>query len=172
MHNSKITRKSRPQKQVLVGKIYADWCGHCVALKPEWDKMKRFIKMNMGRMLKNVQVEFVEIGDTNANKKAGKTVDNMIEEFNTKHLVQYTEKLASDGFPTVFKLCDGKLEYYKEPNRTAEAMYKWAMSGCVNEDGNVLQMGGSYRGKTSRRSKSARNKRRGTRKSGFLNWFW
>jgi len=115
---------------MLVGKIYADWCGHCVSLKPEWAKLKNMIKHNMGRSLKNVHIEFVEIGDTEENKSIGKTVDNMIHDFNNKHMSNSPTKLALDGgYPTVFKHCNGKLEYYKG-ERNAAALYKWYTAGC------------------------------------------
>ena len=124
---------NKPKQKLMVGKIFADWCGHCVALKKEWEKMKQYIRLNMGRKFKNVQIEFVEIGDTEQNKKTGKTVDGMIGEFNDKHMSNSTEKLALDGgYPTVFKHCNGKLEYYKG-ERSAQALYKWAMSSCSND---------------------------------------
>lgn len=122
--------KNSPKKKMLVGKIYADWCGHCVSLKPEWAKLKNMIKHNMGRSLKNVHIEFVEIGDTEENKSIGKTVDNMIHDFNNKHMSNSPTKLALDGgYPTVFKHCHGKLEYYKG-ERNAAALYKWYTAGC------------------------------------------
>jgi len=113
----------RPTKQVLVGKIYADWCGHCQSLKPEWAKMKRFIKMNMGRMLKNVRVEFIEIEQQQEEAKLN--LLNGREEMKT-----LGKKIGvQGGYPTLFKVCDGMIEYYNGP-RVAEAMYKWYMQGC------------------------------------------
>lgn len=130
------TRKQRgglaaPQKRrMLVGKIYADWCGHCVSLKSEWAKLKNMVKHQIGRTLKNIDIEFVEIGDTEKNKASGKTVDGMIAEFNAKHMSKSAKKLALDGgYPTVFKHCHGKLEYYKG-ERSAKALYKWYTAGC------------------------------------------
>ena len=60
------TKRNRkiPAKKIIIGKIYADWCGHCKTLKPELIQMKDMIKTNMGRSLKNVQIDFVEMGDT------------------------------------------------------------------------------------------------------------
>ena len=47
--------KNKPsKKKIIIGKIYADWCGHCNMLKPEWEKMKNMIKHNTGRSLTNV----------------------------------------------------------------------------------------------------------------------
>jgi thiol-disulfide isomerase/thioredoxin len=116
-----------PKTQLIIGKIYADWCGHCVALNPHWTNMKNKIRSNMD--FKNTIVEFVEIGDTEKNKQSGKTVDNMINQFNRKHMYKSNQKLALDGgYPTLFKLHNGRLEYYKG-DRNADSMYNWYTSG-------------------------------------------
>ena len=36
-------------KKILIGKVYANWCGHCQHLKPEWLKMKKELKSKMGK---------------------------------------------------------------------------------------------------------------------------
>jgi thiol-disulfide isomerase/thioredoxin len=125
-------RHKKTKKNVLhVGKIYADWCGHCQSLQPEWTRMKNDMKMAMGRSLKNVHIEFVEIGDTPKNKAKGLTVEGMITKYNGKHLSNSVEKLKSDGYPTLFKVLNGKLEYYSG-NRDAKSIYTWYMNGVNN----------------------------------------
>ena len=152
----------KPGKPVLViGKIFADWCGHCVALKPEWAKMKRDVKAAMGRHFKNLHVEFHEIGDTPHNKAKGLTVDGMIEKFNGKHMSNSPEKLALDGgYPTVFKVHKGKLEYYKGA-RDAKSLFQWythGLSGRQMHGGEARVRGGapsknrSFRKKTNRKT--------------------
>lgn len=117
--------KQKHSKKICIGKIHADWCGHCVRLKPEWEKMKKLIKTDMGRNLKNTSIEFIDIGDTDENRHSGKTVDIMLEEFNKEHMSNSEQKLELDGgYPTVFKIHNGELEYYKG-DRNAEEMYKW-----------------------------------------------
>jgi len=158
------TRKRTPKKHLVVGKIYADWCGHCVALKPEWEKMKRFVRLNMGRKLKNVHIEFVEMGDTEENKAAGKTVDGLVAEFNAKHLpaVDPSEKVTSSGYPTIFKLCDGKVEYY-ESERLGQAMYKWAIQGCDDNSKTQGFVRPMWRGGRKTRTRRATYKRHSSR---------
>ncbi len=141
--------KKKTKKNILhVGKIYADWCGHCQSLQPEWAKMKNDMKLAMGRSLQNIHIEFVEIGDTPKNKAKGLTVEGMITKYNGKHLPNSVEKVKSDGYPTLFKVLNGKLEYYTG-NRDASSMYTWYMNG-VNPVA-IKKMNG---GKKSRSKKS------------------
>jgi thiol-disulfide isomerase/thioredoxin len=149
-------------KKLCIGKIYADWCGHCKTLKPEWDKMKRFIKLNMGRNLKNVDVEFVEIGETNKTKEEGKDINHLLRDFNESHLSHSEEKLAlQNGFPTLFKICGGRLEYYNG-ERKAESIYKWGIAKCGStHEKKPHWRGGSTRKKRNKRS--LRNKRKGSK---------
>jgi thiol-disulfide isomerase/thioredoxin len=149
--------KNRKKPVLVIGKIYADWCGHCVALKPEWAKLKREVKLAMGRHFKNVHVEFREIGDTPHNQTKGITVDKMIEEFNNRHMPNASEKLALDGgFPTLFKLHKGKLEYYKG-SRDAKSMFQWYISGAHGH--NVVN---KMRGGSSNKKRSFRKTKRAT----------
>ena len=125
------TKRNRkiPQKKIIVGKIYADWCGHCKTLKPEWKQMKNIIKTNMGRSLKNVHIDIVELGDHDDNRMKNISLDQLVEEFNQKHFPNGDNRVSSDGFPTIFKICRKKIEYYSGP-RTANEMYKWATHKC------------------------------------------
>jgi thiol-disulfide isomerase/thioredoxin len=159
---SSSEKKRVYRKQICIGKIYAEWCGHCKTLKPEWEKMKRLIRLNMGRKLKNVEIEFAEIGETDKTKEDGKTLESMLSGFNESHLPHSNEKVAlNGGFPTVFRICDGRVEYY-QGERRAELMYEWSMTRCSDEK-SILR-GGK---KNTRRKK--RTTRRKTRRS-FFSW--
>jgi thiol-disulfide isomerase/thioredoxin len=132
-------RHNKSGKNIIhVGKIFAEWCGHCKSLQPEWERMKRDIKMQLGRSLHNVHVEFVEIGDTEKNKAKGLTVDGMIAKYNASN--KPSMPLASDGYPTLFKVFNGKMEYYTG-TRDAKSMYAWYMKG-VTPTGVISKRGG------------------------------
>jgi len=100
-------KKNKPKSFPLVayGKIYADWCGYCVALKPEWGKVERVLLP-----IKSNNFE-------SANK------DVLIDRFNDT----YKTDLRKDvGFPTIFKLTKigGKVEIY-EGDRNANDIIRW-----------------------------------------------
>ena len=148
------TKKKSTKNVLHIGKIYADWCGHCQTLQPEWARMKNDMKLAMGRSLQNVHIEFVEIGDTPKNKAKGLTVEGMITKYNGKHLPNSVEKVKSDGYPTLFKVLNGKLEYYAG-NRDANSMYTWYIQGVSKP--NVLKKPLMKGGKKGTRSKTAKN---------------
>jgi len=90
---------------VAYGKIYADWCGHCVALKPEWEKVE---KMMLPMRSNNIE----------SNNK-----DSMVDAFNRKYKSDLPKQV---GFPTIFKLTKsgGHVEMYKG-DRKAESIVHW-----------------------------------------------
>lgn len=139
-NDRKTRRKNNAHKKTIcVGQIYAEWCGYCKSLKPEWKKMVQMIKMNRGRSLKNVHFEIKNIGDTAENKKRGLTVDKMLAELNMHYFPNGEQTVAiNGGFPTLFKICGKKLEYY-QGERKAKAMYKWFTTDCV-ESNNSAEM--------------------------------
>jgi len=134
---------STPPPAIIVGKIYAEWCGHCTALIPEWNKLLKEFK-------NDARIKFVKFGDTEKNKNLGVTVEGQIADFNLKHNTQ----LASSGYPTIFIYYGDKLEYYNGERNQFE-MSKWIRSCLANLP---KQMKGGKA--SSRRSK-------GTRKTWF-----
>lgn len=119
------TQRKKPTKHIIVGKIFADWCGYCQELKPEWAKMKQKVQQNMGRSLHNVKITFHEMGDTEENAKNHIRVDDLVRAFNETKKVH----VEVNGFPTIFKICRKRIEYY-EGEKTANALYAWATKGC------------------------------------------
>lgn len=108
-----------PKKPVVIGLIYAEWCGHCQALKPEWNLMKT----NIGKKCKNKEYssppQYMEIEHNNK---------GYIDTFNKQyanHLVN--PPLKYNGYPTIFRIQDDKIDYYNG-SRNADVMEKWFMS--------------------------------------------
>ena len=87
------------------------------------------IKNNMGHSLKNIQIEFIEMGDTEENQMQNISVDQLVEEFNQKHFPNGDKRINIDGFPTIFKICRKKIEYYNGP-RYANELYNWVTKKC------------------------------------------
>lgn len=123
----KTHRRTRSKRDVLVvGKIYANWCGHCQALKPEWAKMRKIIK----RKGKGKRVQFVEIEESQMATK--------IPEFKQK----YNVEPEANGYPALFKLEKGRLSYYQN-SREAERMADWYLNGGGDLDQNQNQNQGT-----------------------------
>lgn len=128
---------------IVVGKIYAEWCGHCQNLKPEWTKMKNNLKNS------NVKCEFREIEETNQ--------DNGIQQVNDEYLKNSNTKLAlQGGYPTIFKIVNGEIKYYNG-ERNADSLQKWVTSDLPTK----LKGGNKLKRKTVKNKKSNRKTRKG-----------
>jgi len=92
--------------KTIIGKIYANWCGHCNSLKPEWYKMKKLLKY------KNKNIQFVEIEEGQQQK-----LNNFKNRF---------PQLEINGYPTIFKITANKQIEYYTGNRITNDMKKWA----------------------------------------------
>lgn len=125
-YNHNKTQKNKP-KVLLIGKIYADWCGHCRMLKKEWYKMKYNIKHKKH----GYEIIYAEIEQSVEQSK----VDNV----NELYLNGSNKKLAlQGGYPTIFKIINGNIEYYSG-DRKAEAMQKWFLHHGGNHDTNIVE---------------------------------
>jgi thiol-disulfide isomerase/thioredoxin len=132
----KTTKKSQtkrlrktPKKTIIVGKIYADWCKYCQILKPEWEKMKTKLRQNTGRGLKNVEFDIIEIGDTSENQMRNITIEQLLEDFNAKHFPGSENGVKANGYPTIFRICKKKIEYYND-EKDSKKLYKWFTRKC------------------------------------------
>jgi thiol-disulfide isomerase/thioredoxin len=102
-------RNSKPA--ITVGLIYANWCTHCQHLKPEWKKMKKGMR--------GMNCHYLEVEDADPNK------DRKIADVNSR---LKGEKLVANGYPTIFRIKGGNLEYY-QGERTAPALQQWFKGG-------------------------------------------
>jgi thiol-disulfide isomerase/thioredoxin len=124
-------------KKILLGKVYANWCGHCQTLKPEWAKMKKELKSKMGN-----NIEFVEIEESEKGK---------LDDFKNRF-----KNLQVNGYPTIFKHDNGKFDYY-QGNRTATEIGKWALGKSTNKNSKNFSIGGKKRKRKTNKHKTKKN---------------
>lgn len=124
----------------IVGKVYAEWCGHCRNMKEDWSRLKEDIKTEKGEKIKFVDIEDIHID---------KLKDLNDEYFDKKQVIE------SSGFPTIFmfdvKKPTATLDYFKG-ERNLKSMKDWI-------DTNTKKHVGGNRKKSNKQS------RRGNRKN-------
>lgn len=99
------TRKN--QKTILVGKIYANWCGYCQSLQPIWDSLLKDPALK--------KINFVAFEESEKEK---------LENFKRKSA--HHSKLTYSGYPTIFKFINNKFTYYDGP-QNKELIKKWIL---------------------------------------------
>ena len=92
--------------KTVVGKLYMIGCGHCDALEEPWNQMK-----------KKVNKKVIVAGDIEAAQT------NELNELNKQHGANVA---VQGGYPTIYKIVDGKVEYYNG-ERTAAKLVSWAL---------------------------------------------
>lgn len=140
LHPAKLHSAKSHSKQVI-GKVYADWCGHCKTLIPEW----KIMKANIQNKFPDKYI-FSEIEDKHS--------ANGVEKINKMFVIGTNPKLTVNGFPTVYKILNGRVEYYSGA-RQAPDMEKWFLNG-----GTV----GTVGGKRSNRKQSRKQRRKQSNK--------
>ena len=93
-------------KQIFVGKLHANWCIHCKSLAPEWAKMKKILSKTKDKY------RFVSIEQS----KEARDLERLNKYLG---LVEDEKKVQmKEGYPTIFKVVDGVVEYYNGPRMT------------------------------------------------------
>ena len=144
-------------KQIFVGKLHANWCIHCKSLNPEWAKMKKILSKTKGKY------RFVSIEQS---KEA-----HDLERLNKYlGLVEDDKKVQmKEGYPTIFKVVDGVVEYYNGP-RITQSLVNWVKetSGGTRKQSIVKQITHKRSTRKQRTGKQRTGKRstykRGTRR--------
>ena len=123
-------------KPILVGLIFANWCGHCQSLKPHWASMKKSLA-NHPTFKKFGAIIEIEDSDTKKEHKIA----------NINATVK-GEKLVANGYPTIFKKKGGAIEYYGG-EREANALTSWATNNG-QAGGYILRHGSRTRNVTKK----------------------
>ena len=126
----------------LLVKIHANWCPHCVNLRPEWSKLLNNINT------KSYRPQVFDIEEQQMHK-----LDSLNQKYNLKSPIQ------SNGYPTIVKVYKGKPEYF-QGNRDSESMTKWLYE---NEITNKKMKKSKKANKKSKKTKQ--NKRNRTTKN-------
>jgi len=126
----KNTKISSSDKKHIFGKVFANWCGACKALKPKWLEMVN--KLNgINAVVSEKQLEADEPKKTFIINKDG-TILEIMQIPDTDYDSYKNERpelsgLEASAFPTIFrKIQDSPIEYY-HGEREADAMIHWAM---------------------------------------------
>ena len=118
----KLSHKQRPQITVVYGKLYSDACIHCITLQPIWDKLVGHFE-NHRKKFPQAHVMYKEVAIENTQMGPG------IAEANNTYLFNSPTKIESPmGFPTIFRIYDGKLEYFNG-NRDYNTLVRWFSRG-------------------------------------------
>ena len=92
---------------IIVGKVYADWCGHCQELAPKWEALKDSMSSS--------QVTFVEYEEPETDENGFFTSDQGY-------------RIKSTGLPTIFKIHSSREPEYYTGSREPEHIKQWVLS--------------------------------------------
>jgi thiol-disulfide isomerase/thioredoxin len=157
-------KNSTKNEKVLVGKIYATWCGHCKELIPKWNQMKKLIKEKYPN--RNLVFEEVEQSD----------MESQLQRINAEHVKDSKQKVEmQEGFPTIFRVSEKGVVQYYGGERDVGSMMKWALG---DEPHKSLTSGGGVRmtkrlgGKSNKRKFQKKGKTQKRKRSvSFFQWF-
>ena len=103
----------------LLVKIHANWCPHCVNLRPEWSKLLSNINT------KSYRPEVVDIEEQQIHK-----LDLLNKKYN------FNSPIQSNEYPTIVKVYKNRPEYFQE-NRDSKTMTKWLYKNVKSETKNM-----------------------------------
>uniref|UniRef100_A0A6C0HIV0 Thioredoxin domain-containing protein n=1 Tax=viral metagenome TaxID=1070528 RepID=A0A6C0HIV0_9ZZZZ len=135
-----------PAPKLILGKIYAEWCGHCKDLAPKWEIIEEELPKRFPRHSKPLvyKVEDSEIADPEKGLATMKP-----------YLSNPSENVElQGGFPTIFKIVNGKLSYF-EGQREVGPIIAWAMEGLRQPKKSTYK----YKPKSKKMHKSRKNRR-------------
>lgn len=125
--------------KLIVGKIYADWCPHCVHLTPSWKEMENQLKDN---------IQFVDFeAERNLNE---------LKEFQKTYPVN-----VQQGYPTLFRIeheenSEPRIHYYTG-KRDTSSLIQWAKHGDTVPENDLKH---KIQKKKTRNQRKTRNRRK------------
>ena len=129
-------------KQIFVGKLHANWCIHCKSLAPEWARMRKILSKTKDKY------RFVSIEQS----KEARDLERLNKYLG---LVEDEKKVQmKEGYPTIFKVVDGVVEYYNGPRMT-QNLVNW-----VKETNGGTRKRSTGKQRTHKRRTDKRNTRR------------
>ena len=129
-------------KQIFVGKLHANWCIHCKSLAPEWARMRKILSKTKDKY------RFVSIEQS----KEARDLERLNKYLG---LVEDEKKVQmKEGYPTIFKVVDGVVEYYNGPRMT-QNLVNW-----VKETTGGTRKRSTHKRRTDKRRTHKRNTRR------------
>jgi thiol-disulfide isomerase/thioredoxin len=140
-------KQNKSQKKHVFGKVYAEWCGACQNLEPNWiemiDKLKQQEKLNSQEWSKfTPDQKKQEMKKSIVINKDGTILEIIqIEDTDYDSFKSNNSKfsdLTANGFPTIFrKIENSPVEYY-QGDRSPDDMINWALNRKV-----INNIGGS-----------------------------
>ena len=128
-------------------KFYADWCGHCKSMVPEWHKIEE--------QAKGKNIAIVEVEESTMKQ------DGFMEKLKEK-----VSNVKVDGFPTIGTITYNNRATFKpyEGGRTADEMMKEVDK--IKQSGGGKQSGGKQSGgkQSGGKKKRTKHKKRSTRR--------
>jgi len=139
----------------IVGRIYANWCGHCVQMKDMWNRLKKDMKKKKGGAVVLLDIQDMEMG--HKLPKLNKTYFQKGNHVGVK----------SSGFPTIFMFQvsnpGNTLEYYKGA-RDYLSMKSWIENKIrVKKHPKINRMKGGKKTRNNK-TKNMKGQTQGTRK--------
>lgn len=112
--------KTKETTPLVLGKIYAEWCGHCKILEPKWAIISKELPKRFPKKSPPFVYEVEETYMDDKNRGLGSLKPYLADQRETVEL--------QGGYPTIFKIVHGKLSYYDGP-REVGPIIKWATQG-------------------------------------------